>query len=229
MNPFFKLAIPIVLGLTAAGVNWLFMREKPVPQYYARMRADLNRGDPFKDGLLERFPVDSEYVTYMPKTAVPYEQRETLFGREATRDLKKGDMILWQDSSHPGWEFNLQENEKALPISLEGISSVPKLLRVNDYISFLVAQGPEKPKGNTQPDVKVELVGPFRVLSVGDRVSRDSQERKTEGRVTDERMITVAVRIDDPQKIDDKIRKVVTARGFDRRLVGLVLSPIKKK
>src|SRR4051812_18444885 len=113
MNPIFKLAIPILLGLTAGGVNWFVMREKPAPQYYARMKAGLSQGDAFKPSHFEQFPIDSEYVSALPKTAVPFDQRETLFGREATRDLKKGDLVLWQDSSPPGWEFNLQDGEKA--------------------------------------------------------------------------------------------------------------------
>lgn len=239
MNAILKLIIPIGLGLLAFAMNFLVMTEKPEAKYYAVVKVPLKQGEKFREAVLQPLPVDAPQVTKaLPKSAVPWNERETLYDRETTRDLQKGDLVLWQDVAHSGWELNLKPGEHALPISTEGLSNVPKLIRPMDEIGFLVADYPVKPTGAAKMTAAQEkgdviYVGPFRVLGVGDRVNRDIMEKKIEGRLGDERVITVAVRIDRESKEikDQRVKDLYSGKGLDvrRRIVGIVLSPAHKR
>lgn len=245
MNPMLKLAIPIGLGLVAGGLNWYAVRKGPPPRALAVAVAEVKAGDVFKESHFAKLMVSRELNDALPKTAVPYEHLETLYGRESTRDLKKGDMVLWQDSTRPGWELSAMPDEKALPISLDGLSSVPKLIRVGDQIGFLVAKeqqqvktadakaGDAKTGDRRRPDeLDLDYIGPFRVLSVGERISRDNSEKNMSSRGGDERVITVAVKMGTDGQIDARTRKLITARYGEKtigqRIVGIVFDSSRK-
>src|SRR5262249_23074717 len=158
---------------------------------------------------------------------------------EATRDLKKGDMILWQDSTRPGWELSALPGEKALPISLDGLSSVPKLIRVGDQIGFLVSKEQQVVKADAKSaesrrpsELDLDYIGPFRVLSVGERISRDNSDKNLSSRNGDERVITVAVKMGADGQIDARTRKLITARYGEKtvgqRIVGIVFDSSRK-
>ncbi|MBY0525257.1 MAG: hypothetical protein K2R98_17755 [Gemmataceae bacterium] len=228
MSPWIKLAIPIGLGLVAAAINFYVMTDKPAPRAFAVAREDIRSGAPFKESSIGVMMVPGEVAGSFPRTAVPYAHRETIYGRPATRDLKRGDMILWQDSSQPGWELSAGAGEEALPISLDGLSTVPRLIRVGDQVGFLIAQ--TGARTGKEPLVKtgdpeVDYIGPFRVLSVGERISRDGDKKSD--RAGDDRIITVAMKLGPNNKIDETTRKYLVARVGERsgtlRIVGLVL------
>ena len=240
MNPLIKLALPLGLGVAAAGMNWVALHKGPPPRAFGVAVADIKAGDVLKESHFGKVMVGGETSTALPRTAIPFEQLDTIYGREATRDVRKGDLVLWQDSTRPGWELAVQADEKALPISLDGLSSVPTLIRVGDQIGFLVARdrGPaprsDSPAVRQQQrpeDVDLDYVGPFRVLSVGDRISRDNAE-KGPGRGADERVITVAVKTGAEGQLDNKTRRLITARYADKnglKIVGIIFDSARKQ
>jgi hypothetical protein len=240
MNPMLKLVLPIGLGLLAGGLNWFAVKKGPPPRAMAVATAEIKAGDVFKESHFGKLMVPGELTDNLPKTAVPYEHLETLYGRESTRDVKKGDMILWQDSTRPGWELSAMPDEKALPISLEGLSSVPKLIRVGDQIGFLVSKEQPVVKGadaksldRRPPDeLNLDYIGPFRVLSVGERISRDNSDKTMSPRNGDERVITVAVKMGTDGQIDARTRKLISARYGEKtvgqRIVGIVFDSSRK-
>jgi hypothetical protein len=233
MTPAIKLALAAGLGLVAAGVNMYVMNDRPAPRAFAVVRNDVRAGQTLDEASLGKTMIPGEVVAALPRTAVPYNQKETLYGRQTTRDLKRGDLVLWQDTAQPGWELSAGPDEEVLPISLDGLSTVPRLIRVGDQIGFLLARRKPLPmtKGkvdlsavNKPEDSEVDYLGPFRVLSVGERVSR---EGKGPDRAGDDRIITVAMKLGPDRKVDNLTRQLVLARmnepGSMVRIVGLVL------
>jgi hypothetical protein len=159
---------------------------------------------------------DARYVT---RAAVPWRDRSALFDRPVGRALKQGDMVFWRDAVPPPVELDLHEGELALHFSLEGISvSLPRLLKVGDVVGFYVPveRAPPDPKDKSAPKGQAgqEYLGPFRVLSIGSRVSREGGE-KAELPGAD-REITLAVKVQDDRKTLDAAAARLLAARKDR-------------
>jgi hypothetical protein len=199
MNAFIRLAVPVTLGLAAGGLNWWVLYEHVAPQEFVKINEDLQAGHPFEESALEKLELSGD-IEALRKAAVPYKERAVLFNRPAGRNLHAGDLVLWGDASPPPPTSLLaEEGEEGLPISLEGISIVPKLLHVGDQVGFLLTAGraPAAPKSADRgpaPGMELHYVGPFRILSVGDRLGEKAPNETARSSDADDRVITVAIR-----------------------------------
>jgi len=126
-----------------------------------------------------------------------------IFPRKVCREdggaWQKGDFVLWRGAGSG------KLTETALPVPLEGMNVVPSLLQVGDEIGFLIARPadlsiPAKMPTPSRPSL--ELVGPFRILRVGDEVVRVGGDRKPRSG-GNERLITVALKLGKDRQLDD--------------------------
>src|SRR6185369_3263271 len=102
-----------------------------------------------------------------------------------------GEIILRQRLKTPPPTMELtREDERGLPVPVDTRSFVPALVNPGDMVSFLVTVGgPSPPPSNTESgdgneptpaqsvvrpatvvNQRIETVGPFRVLSIGNRL-----------------------------------------------------------
>lgn len=232
MNAWLKFLIPIGLGLAAAALNLAAVSQsRPETWRGVRVARDLAAGEVLGAADLEPAELTGDPGS-LARTAIPWSSMGILLARPVPRALRAGDLVLWRDAVPEPEELSAAPGEKALMIALEGIAVQPTLLRVGDGVGFLVAADDDEPslppaaeeEGNGPADYR--YLGPFSLLSVGERLSRDAGSRGG-----DPRVISVAVRIDDEGRLDDRARRLVHAtergrRGGGRgRIVALLLDP----
>jgi hypothetical protein len=153
-------------------------------------------------------------VKSLLKVAVSGKDYESLLaGRRAARQLKKGDLLLWQDVIQPT-ELQPGLGEDGLSLSLDGVAVIPQLLLVGQRITFVVnppvrnddlLSGRDSRTHSPEP----ELVGPFRLLSVGPRLNRtadDSDRSDPAGR-----NITIAIPEAADGALDSSTRRLLLA------------------
>lgn len=222
-----RILIPLVIGVAAAGLNWVVLNSRAPAKTFVRVNTPVKANTTIEEGVLDKVELSGDLES-LEKTAVPYSMRAVLFGRYLLRDLHKNDIILWQDTIASRGELN----EPALPIPLEGMNVVPALLQVGDQIGFLAARG-SKPtnSGANTAEPELDLIGPFRILSVGDQVYRLEGADTRTSKGTSDRIITIAVKLANDRQIDDpNIGKLLAAlKGGESenrsRVYGVVLMP----
>lgn len=217
-----KLGIPILVGVAAAGLNWVALNDKAPAKTFVRLSENVTAGTPITADDLETIEISgtAEDLRQLELTAVPYDKRAVLIGRPALRDLKKNDFVFWRDVTSGRGELS----QPALPIPLEGLNLPPSLLQVGDEILFLLP----RPRGETGKANGPVEVGPFRILSVGDLVARQGADAK-ESRGQFDRTITIAVKLNKDRQIDDpnvtKLLAALRAAESERTRLQVILVP----
>src|SRR5262249_49190572 len=143
------------------------------------------------------------------------------------RDLAPGDLVLWQDATPPPAELKLPDDEEALPIPLSAIGHVPtKLLHVGDSIAFLVPRVQAKAGSLNLDESGFQHLGPFRIVSIGGRLSRQAPSLVRE---SEEPVITVAIQLNrDGKTLDEKTNRLLAALRSGRDgtpIAAIVLHP----
>jgi hypothetical protein len=226
MSIWLKLLIPVLLGGGAATCNYFLMFTYTNPKKFVSAKEDINSGDELLSKLeVVDIPGRAQVLLKCAVTGDDY--LSLLDGRRAARSLKKGDLLLWQDVVQPV-ELKPAPNEDALTLSLEGVAVIPQLLLVGQQITFVVKPagddvvvGPgSKPAGPREP----ELIGPFRLLSVGsrlNRVSADSERGDSSGRT-----ITVAIPATSEKFVDattGRLLKSIIGNNRDQSLIKAII------
>ena len=98
-----------------------------------------SRGDTFLEKHLVALDVPQKRVGFLNESAVLYEDRFTVIGLKAVREYQTGDVILLQELKTPPAELNLNPNEDAVWIPVDGGSFVSSLVSPGDMVSFYVA------------------------------------------------------------------------------------------
>jgi hypothetical protein len=243
MKTWIKLLVPVLLGLFAVYVNSSVINRKLQPRDLVIVRGNLKAGEVFSSSSIQRasFPGN---IADLFATAIPWQERAVLIGREVPRDLREGDLVLWRDATPPARELQPEEGEVSLPVSLSNIDFVPQFILVGEEIGFFVdgnklkgaATRTVRPDFGTGTDVAIDIpdfsqsgvvtpvyVGPFRVLSVGRRLTRtEGDEPGTRG--GDSRILTVATKLDASGNADPNADKLLrVSNGQSGGLLAIVL------
>jgi hypothetical protein len=91
-----RLAIPLVVGLAAAGLNALALMSAVGEGDYVSLRAAVAQGDSVSDDLLQQVAVPGDPNT-VGKSLVPWKDRGLVLQMRAPRNYAAGDMILQRD------------------------------------------------------------------------------------------------------------------------------------
>ncbi len=178
------LAIAIVLGLAAAALNYfyLFRQSQHVemvafigihPDHY------VERGERLRSEHLVPVRIPKNAVRNLQEFAVLDSARDAVVGEAVSRPLEGGSLLLRDDLDTPPLKLTLGENERIMWIPVDNRSYVPSLITPGDMVTFKVARTGPTPAGSPvdpetgrplAPAGPVERIGPFRVLSVGNRL-----------------------------------------------------------
>lgn len=246
------LALSIGLGVVAAILNWLYLIEKGkgvAGEAYVGVAdgARIRRGDSFSDSQLVSVEIPKNRVGSLAQFAIRYEDRQTIIGMAATRNYEDGELVLRADLKTPPPELELQsETERAMWIPVDTRTFVPTLVMPGDQVSFIVTTGPTlavrppdpnsddpesapPPPATAMPGNKVETIGPFRVLSLGNRLGSAEVMRSAGIPQLQENVMTISVTQLNGQ-LDAKSQKLWSLlRETDFRQVGVLLHPRKAK
>ncbi len=124
MNNILSFCLALLLGLTAAGINWIWISAQAAPSEFVAFQTAIKFGDEIKEADLIATPVPGD-LAILKKSFIPFENRSVLFGLKANRDYSAGDMVLHRDIQPPAESSQWQ------------------------------------------------IIGPFRLISVGDQFSQD--------------------------------------------------------
>jgi hypothetical protein len=238
MSGWLKLAIPVGLGLAAMYLNYTAGTTRQEPSYFVQLGGDLKTGDKFTEDNMVMLVIRGASEN-LKAAAIPWKDRSVLLNRECSRDLKKGDIVFWRDATPPPEEITIGPGEVAFHLSLGQISSsLPSLLKVGDEIGFFLAPekvaaptDPKSPKPATKQPAEFEYIGPFRILSIGTKVSPEANPGAGSG--SDNRELTLAVKLQgDSKKLEPKAARLVEALMATQRgepgIVAAVLHSAKQ-
>src|SRR5207237_986795 len=146
--------------------------------------------------------------------------RKTVIGMTAVYPFDGGEIILRQRLKTPPPAMELtREDERGLPIPVDTRSFVPALVNPGDVVSFLVTVGGPPPAppnqdgangGEPTPAQSVvrpamagnqhmETIGPFRVLSIGNRLGSADVLKASGSSQFQENVMTIAVKVQGDQ------------------------------
>lgn len=223
MKNWIGLLIALSLGFVACLLNWKYLQGKTREvEFISFLAIDedvrLKAGDKFQEEHFARVDIPRKNVGRLPETAVLFSDRQTVVSMKALHEYRGGEIILRQELKTPPAEFQLESNELAIWIPVNSATFVPELVQPGDQVSFVVPDpanvfneilqrensrnpaGPEfteiPPEDIEKPRIepgKSELVGPFRVISLGDRLGSHEVNVAVRGSRTRENVMGIAV------------------------------------
>jgi|YNPBryunderm2012_1023409.scaffolds.fasta_scaffold03103_7 hypothetical protein len=255
MKAIYGLAIAAALGLSGAMLNLLYLAklsEQVDLVWFIGIKRDvvLARGETLQDEHMEAVPIPLQWVGKMRDYVELWQSREACRGRPVSRTVIGPCLLLSSDlkTPPPEMELKLADDERAWGIPIDTRQFPVSLINPGDLVSFLVprsgglvptragAQGAgEEPAGEDGQDPTpraapsaVEIVGPFKVLSLGNRLGTAEVMRAHRIPVSQENVLTIAVKIEKGQP-EAKAQKLFTLlHAADFRGVGVQLHPRPK-
>jgi hypothetical protein len=245
------LGISLGLGVLAAFLNWLYLMEKGkavASESFLGIAPgmEVRQGEVFAERHFTPVVIPKNHVGSLTEFAVKWDARDSVVNLPANRTYRSGELILRKgidsDLDSPPQELELRSpDERAMWIPVDTRTFVPSLVMPGDYVSFLVgggtaefeeddpdSDGPPLPRGTPTPagsGGQVETVGPFRVLSLGNRLGSAEVMRAAGLSQQQENVMTISVREAGGQ-LDPKAKKLwglLRSNGF--REVGVLLHP----
>ncbi len=89
-----------LLGVVAAGLNWVWIAGLATPDQFVAVKSDVTIGQKLNDEDLISVPVPGNRET-LRKSFIPWQNRAVLFGTNANRDYVAGDIVFHRDLQAP--------------------------------------------------------------------------------------------------------------------------------
>jgi hypothetical protein len=247
MKGIYGLAIAIALGIGGALLNFAYLNMKSrdvEKEYFIGIKPDvsLSRGDKIQAEHLEKVGIPKLSVGNLTDFAVRQADQQTVIGSPVWRTIVGPRLLLSEDlKSPPPHELKLDKDEYAMWIPIDTRAFVPSLVVPGDQVSFLVSRysadsptpavrpDPDTPVPATdggkasKPAGPVEIIGPFTVLSLGNRLGSADVMRAAGISQQSENVMTVLVRKQTPGEVEkaEKLWNLLQATNF--RNVGVRL------
>lgn len=208
-------------------------------------------GDTFLEKHFASLDVPRKSVGYLKDSAILYSDRFTVVSMKAVRAYNGGDVLLRQELKTPPDEFKLGKDELAIWIPVDGSSFVSSLVAPGDMVSFFVSvpapavelanptgtgQNEQDPEWNLEGNLPAkrpdpiafgesELIGPFRILSLGGRLGSYEVSRASGGSSAQENVMGIAVRQvgNTVEPKAEKLLQRINSASF--RQAGVLLHP----
>ena len=94
------LGFAAVLGLAAAGLNWVWISGLATPDEFVAMQSDVAAGEKLTEEDLTAIPVPGNREE-LRKSLITWQDRAILFGTQAHRDYRAGDVVFHRDIQAP--------------------------------------------------------------------------------------------------------------------------------
>jgi hypothetical protein len=241
------LVLSLLLGVVAALLNWLYLNEKgkgveSVKFVGIAPGARILRGDTFAESHFTPVEIPKNRIGQLDQFAVLFADIHTIIGSHATRNYEEGELVLRSDLKTPPPELNLQPDERAMWIPVDTRTFVPTLVMPGDEVSFIVsktpaprAAPPSEEEDDSAPPLpmpvpasgEAEVIGPFKVLSLGNRLGSAEVMRAAGVQQVQENVMTIRVQLFGGQ-LDPKAQKLWSRlQASDYRQAGVLLHPRK--
>src|SRR5262245_16311891 len=206
------LLFAVGLGVVGAFCNWLYLAQKGkelehVDFIIMAKGVRINPGDKFTLDHLDKVSVPKSAVGGLDKTAYLYDLRFTVVGQAATKPYSEGEVLLRQDlltAPPPDIKKLLEPDEVVQWLPVDTRTFVPALVNAGDQVSFvgprMGGEGPARADEGGDSAARAaggptEILGPFRILALGNRLGSQDVLRAAGITATQENVMAVAVRI----------------------------------
>ena len=201
--------IAVALALTGGICNWLYL-QKQADSYrrigFVKVKTDhIRLGDQFKPDHLEQVQFPEAFLGNLEKVAVRWSDKDSIIGTRATRVYVRDQLVLHEDlRTPPARPINelLGKNEREMTLPIDNRMFNPGHVNPGDEVSFWfpkVARGPAAPGSadNPVPTDEEEIIGPFRILAIGNRRGSREVQKASGQRVGSESSISISITIQD--------------------------------
>jgi Flp pilus assembly protein CpaB len=231
------LIVAVGLGVVAAIFNWAYLAARSHDvEKVGFIGIDpkvtvISRGELLREEHLVEIGIPKQSVGKLAEFGVPYSAKETVIGQPVWRALSGGMLLLAEDLKTSPQELRLGDDEKAMWIPVETRAFVPSLVTPGDLVSFIVTRNQAAPtpavpgavRQSGLPPGPLTIIGPFKILSLGNRLGSAEVMRAARIPQVQEQVMTVAVKIANGQ-LDTKAQELWNAlQATDFRQVGVLL------
>ncbi|MFV0445161.1 MAG: hypothetical protein ACK5Q5_16415 [Planctomycetaceae bacterium] len=176
------------LGLVGAFSNWFYLQrlaksEEKVWFIAIKDGVELNVGQTIKIDHLQRVGIPKSGVDYLDTIAPQWSAVESVKGIRAKRPMHGGEIILNQDilqNVQQAMAKTLAEDEVVRWVPVDSGTVVPEHINPGDWVSFDVPRvgagvpTPTGSRGSSASGGMSEIIGPFRIVSLGGRREPDA-------------------------------------------------------
>lgn len=203
------------LGVLGAALNWIYLSEQSKGSafdYFIAVNSStvIHPGEPIKEEHLMRVDVPKAHSENLKEMVYLWQDLSTVVSTKATREYRGGEFLLRSDYRTPKPELVLKNNERLIWVTVDSRAFVPELVDPGDEVTFIVPLPPAPtpagaasvlPEGAVEP-IRVEapptgdpdLIGPFKIGSLGNRLGTIEVMRAGGQSPTQERQIGIIVR-----------------------------------
>ncbi len=192
--------------------------------------------------------------------AIPWSARKTVEGERVWRAISEPRLLWNDDLKTPPQELDLRKGEAAIGVPIDTRTSTPSLIQPGQLVSFIISSArgglsadagsadlisgfnPTQPGDEELGDIvggtakppkplgATITIGPFRVLSLGNRLGSTDVMRAARVRQVQENVMLIAVKVTENGELDEKnaqrLVNMLYATNFRR--VGIMLHSKKK-
>jgi len=171
--------IAAALAVTGGVCNWLYI-QKQADSYrrigFVKVVKDIRIGDKFKPEHLEEVQFPEAFLGKLEPVAVRWSDVESIYDTRATREYVRDQLVLHEDLKTPPSRplnelLGKTEREMTLPIDTRMFN--PAHVNPGDEVSFwfpkVAGRQPAVGSEEVVDDGQEVIIGPFRLLAVGNR------------------------------------------------------------
>jgi hypothetical protein len=201
------LLIAVALGIVGAFCNFFYLankgRELDMVNFIAIDNdVKINIGDKFNEGNFMPVPIPRNAVGNLAKVAVHWKDMATVIGEPATKIYAPGEILLQRQIRTPP-EMDIKKlltaDERLLWIPVDTRTFVPALVNAGDVVSFIVPRlttvASSEEGGEKNSSSSTEIIGPFRILALGNRLGTQDVLRASGVTASQENVMAVAFKI----------------------------------
>jgi len=224
--------------------------------YFVGIKPDvtLNNGDKIKAEQIVRVALPKDRVGNLPEFVEPYDpntsvEMQSVVGEKVWRVIQGGRLLFKDDTKTPPPELKLEPGEKAMFVPIDTRSFVTSLIVPGDQVMFQVSRGtpgmptPAAPTASAPPaggepvpdpansgenagGAKPDEIGPFKVLSIGNRLGSVEVMKSARIPQLQENVMTISVKQEN-EKAAQRLQERLDATNY--RQVGVWLVKQKEK
>ncbi|MDC0936629.1 SAF domain-containing protein [Pirellulales bacterium] len=193
MSTTLKLLIPAVLGMAAAGINWVMLSSRAGTVQFVAATREIEAGEYLSQEDVQPIELPLQFQSLVD-TAIPYSEVGLLAGQVAQRSLSPGDLLFFRDTTIRGLPIDRRAGEELFFVDISDVAVVPRLMRIGYYVWFRVPEDPSIANSTTN------WTGPFRIVSVDSVISNHGEVERRRPQT-----VTVAYKTGESPKQDQQI------------------------
>ncbi len=244
MKNIYGLLLALGLGVAGGLFNWAYLRSEGANMEvtkYIGLSKDVDRGHRLEESDLVPVPIPKNSVGNLKDFGILYSAQQSVIGQSISRYRKADSLLLRADLETPPPEIKLGPGEGLVWIPVDVRTFVPSLVSPGDQISFLVPSAPSgvksieagdpaanPPQPAAAPDV-FTTVGPFTVLSLGNRLGSPEVLKASRTPQLQENVMGIKAHVDKDHKVQDalvaKLLSVLSSTNY--RPLAVQLEPLR--